>query len=53
MICFWGKGEKVKAHYLPERLRMKVRTHDLLVEQRGKVPVRLLKISQLWKKRRE
>ena len=37
MICLWGKREKVKVDCFPERLRMKVRTPDLLVEQRQKV----------------
>ena len=52
MICLWGKREKGKADCFPERLRMKVRTHDLLVEQRQKVAGRLLKFLSFEKKKR-
>ena len=47
MTCLWGKREKVKADCLPERLRMKVRPHDLLLEQREKVAGEAVEISQL------
>ena len=45
MICLWGKREKVKADYLPERITMKVGTHDLVVEQREKVAGAAVEIS--------
>ena len=45
MICLWGKKGKVKADYLPDRLRMKVGMHDLLVEKREKVAVAAVEIS--------
>ena len=53
VICLWGKREKVKADYLPERLRMKVITHDLLVEQRQKVAGRLLKFLSCKKRKKK
>lgn len=52
MICLWGKREKVKADYLPERLRMKMRTHDLLVEQREKVAGEAVENFSAVKKRK-
>lgn len=52
MICLWGKREKVKADYLPERLRKKMRTHDLLVEQREKVAGEAVENFSAVKKRK-
>ena len=42
----------MKVDCFPERLRMKVRTPDLLVEQRQKVAGRLLKFLSCEEKKR-
>lgn len=52
MICLWGKRERVKADYLPDRLRMKVRTHDLLMEQRENVSGEAVKNFSVVKKKK-